>query len=86
MRFLIDECISPTTVHMLRQLGHDVLDVKELRSAGNGVRNWIGRRVQGRKNTTRLPTLNPEEPVILFNFVEWYFQEGISEGGRLFHT
>ena len=44
------------------------------------------RRVQVRKNTTRLPTLNPEEPVILFNFVEWYFQGGISEGGPLFHT
>jgi hypothetical protein len=50
-------------------------------SSGNGVGHWIGRRVRGRKNTTRLPTLNPEEPVILFNFVKWYFQEGISEGG-----
>jgi len=34
VRFLIDECISPTTAHMLRQLGHDVLDVKELKRFG----------------------------------------------------
>ena len=56
-------------------------------SSGNGVGNWIDRRARGRKNTTRLPTLNPEKPVILFNFVEWYFQGGISEGGpALPHT
>jgi hypothetical protein len=34
VRFLIDECISPTTVQLLRQLGHDVLDVKELKRFG----------------------------------------------------
>jgi len=30
LRFLIDECVSPTTVELLRGLGHDVLDIKEL--------------------------------------------------------
>lgn len=34
MRFLTDECISPTTVRLLRQLGHDVLDIKELKRFG----------------------------------------------------
>ena len=34
MRFLIDECVSPTTVQLLRQLGHDVLDIKELKRFG----------------------------------------------------
>lgn len=34
MRFLIDECVSPTTVKLLRQLSHDVLDIKELKRLG----------------------------------------------------
>ena len=34
MRFLIDECVSPTTVHLFRSLGHDVLDIKELNRFG----------------------------------------------------
>lgn len=34
MRFLIDECVSPTTVHLLRNLSHDVLDIKELKRFG----------------------------------------------------
>ncbi|WP_107561440.1 DUF5615 family PIN-like protein [Candidatus Methylomirabilis limnetica] len=34
MRFLIDECVSPTTVALLRGLGHDVLDIKELERFG----------------------------------------------------
>lgn len=31
MRFLIDECVSPTTVHLLRNLGHDVVERYEPR-------------------------------------------------------
>jgi len=34
VRFLIDECVSPTTVQMLRNLGHDVVDIKELNRFG----------------------------------------------------
>ncbi len=34
MRFLTDECVSPTTVKLLRQLGHDVLDIKEFKRLG----------------------------------------------------
>lgn len=29
MRFLTDECVSPTTTQLLRELGHEVLDIKE---------------------------------------------------------
>jgi uncharacterized protein with PIN domain len=35
VRFLIDECISPTTTRLLRSLGHDVLDIKELKQFGS---------------------------------------------------
>lgn len=34
MRFLIDECISPTTAERLRQFGHDVLDIKGINRLG----------------------------------------------------
>ena len=34
MKFLIDECVSPTTSTLLRQLGHDVLDIKEIKGFG----------------------------------------------------
>lgn len=34
MHFLIDECVSPTTVQLLRNLGHDVLDIKDLKRFG----------------------------------------------------
>ncbi len=34
MRFLIDECVSPTTCQLLKQLGHDVLKIKGLKRFG----------------------------------------------------
>jgi hypothetical protein len=34
LEFLIDECVSPSTVKMLRQLGHNVLEIKELNRFG----------------------------------------------------
>ena len=34
MLFLTDECISPTTVKLLRDLGQDVRDIKELHYLG----------------------------------------------------
>jgi len=34
VRFVIDECVAPTTALLLRSLGHDVLDVKNLNRLG----------------------------------------------------
>ena len=34
MRFLLDECVARTTALLLRELGHDVVDIKELRLFG----------------------------------------------------